>query len=46
MHSAHGELTPDLLRTMNIPVFVPASKQEAEDMIVEAVFTSQKKDLL
>lgn len=38
-----GELTPDLLKTMDIPVFVPASKQEAEDMIVEAMFTSQEK---
>lgn len=38
-----GVLTPGLLRTMAIPFFVPASKQEAENMIVQAMTTSLEK---
>ncbi len=38
-----GELTPHLLKIMNIPYFVPSSKQEAEAIIVEAMATAQEK---
>lgn len=37
-----GELTPGLLETMDIPYFVPSSKQEAEAKIVEAMATAQE----
>ena len=38
-----GELTPGLLKTMDIPFFVPASKQEAENLIVQAMTTALEK---
>lgn len=38
-----GELTPHLLETMNIPYFVPSSKQDAEDTIVKAINIAQEK---
>lgn len=38
-----GELTPGLLKTMDIPFFVPASKQEAENLIVQAITISLEK---
>jgi sulfopyruvate decarboxylase subunit alpha len=38
-----GELTPKLLKTMDIPYFVPSSKQEAEVIIVKAVATAEEK---
>lgn len=38
-----GELTPHLLKTMDIPYFVPSSKQEADVIIVKAVATAHEK---
>lgn len=39
-----GELTPGLLETMDIPYFIPSSKDDAETIIIEAMAKALEKN--